>query len=256
MTIYELHIALMDGIDKYFTLSTPELTIEMRDRILNRGIEKFVKQRYGGNNTKGLGFEEIQKRSDDLSSLVEYVKPTVAGAGFIQDSKVKSINYTLPTDYWFAIWERGLITVNGCPAQIETKDCNGNSTFTANTKQISVKVTPRRHNEIETICEDPFNRPEGDEGIFRVRYKTYMSVVMDKNVTMDEYHLGYIQSFQRLKNGVSYIQTAGALNWKTLEFWFPNHTHSEIVDIAVQSTLEVIEQPRINTHIQEINTQE
>ena len=256
MTVYELHIALMDGVDKYYNLSTPEVSIEMRDRMINRGIEKFVKQRYGGTNPKGLGFEEIQKRSDDLAYLVEYVSPTLIGNGFIQKPKVKSINYQLPADYWFAIWEQGLGTIDDCPSQLVIRDCNGNETITNRTKQVVLDIKARRHNEIETICNDPHNRPEGVEGTFRVRYKDKMTIFLDKNVTLDSYNLGYIQSFQRVKNGVSYTQTAGALYWKNLEFWFPNHTHSEIVDLAVQSALEVFEQPRTQTHNQEILTQE
>jgi hypothetical protein len=247
----------MDGVDKYHNLSTPEVTIEMRDRMLNRGIEKFIKQRYGGNNVKGLGFEEIQKRTDDIRSLVEYSTLTSSGAGFIQKPTIKSVNYTLPIDYWFLIWNQGLITISGCPSQIVTIDCNGNKTYTDNTKQVAPEIKNRRHNEIETICNDPFNRPEGIEGIFTVEYKDKISVFIDNTLNLDSYQIGYIQSFQRVKNGTSYSQVStSSLYWKTLEFWFPNHTHSEIVDIAVQSALEVFEQPRTQTHIQELSSHE
>lgn len=257
MTVYELHIALMDGVDKYHNLSTPEVTIEMRDRMLNRGIEKFVKQRYGQNNTKGLGFEEIQKRTDDLRGLVEYKNLNLVGNGFIQKPKVKSINYSLPSDYWFLIWNQGIATVTGCPAQLITTDCHGNKTYTNNLEQKAVEIKNRRHNEIETICNDPFNKPENIEGLFTVEYKGYISVFMDKTISLDSYQIGYIQSFQRVKNTITYSQVStNALYWKTLEFWFPNHTHSEIVDIAVQDALEVFEQPRVQTHQNVISTQE
>lgn len=36
---------------------------------INQGILKFVKTRFTGNNYKGLGFEQTQKRIDDLRTL-------------------------------------------------------------------------------------------------------------------------------------------------------------------------------------------
>ena len=39
---------------------------------LNVGLDKFVKTRYSGVNTKGESFEQSQKRIDDLRTLVTY----------------------------------------------------------------------------------------------------------------------------------------------------------------------------------------
>lgn len=41
---------------------------------LNRGLEKFYKTRYSGINFKQKGFEQDQKRIDDLRTLVETKK--------------------------------------------------------------------------------------------------------------------------------------------------------------------------------------
>lgn len=70
MTVPEMHrrvTFLLDRINSYQadTLLTSEI-----DRALNIAQEDFVKQRYGRANKYGKGFEENQKRIDDLSNLI------------------------------------------------------------------------------------------------------------------------------------------------------------------------------------------
>ena len=63
---------------------------------LNKGLEKFWKTRYSGLNIKKTGFEQDQKRTDDLRTLVMTVV-------YNDDQIVKTDNnkysIKLPTDY-------------------------------------------------------------------------------------------------------------------------------------------------------------
>ena len=60
---FELEIAKLDD-----NLSKPQSTDT--EYWLNRGLEKFYKTRYSGINYKNTGFEQNQKRIDDLRTLV------------------------------------------------------------------------------------------------------------------------------------------------------------------------------------------
>lgn len=235
MTIYELHIRLEDGVDKQHGFTTPEFSHEQRDRALNIATERFVKQRYGGNNVKKTGFEETQKRTDDLWNLVEYVSITSGTSGFIQTDKVSTKFFILPEDYWFSIYESINYTNEAC-----------NITGFAGVKA-------RRHNEINTILKDPFNLPENDD-CFRVIQKGKLQLFYDKNITVTEYKLGYIQKFQKLEVGVTYITTnpTDLNDWRVKKFWMNDETHQEIIEIAVKYLLESVGDPRYNTSSQEI----
>jgi hypothetical protein len=63
---------------------------------LNRGLEKFWKTRYSGINYKQKGFEQNQKRIDDLRTLV--TKKSYADADITTTSK-SEYDVTLPNDY-------------------------------------------------------------------------------------------------------------------------------------------------------------
>lgn len=71
MNITEMHRAFRIGLDKTTNLSLPDFLPEEIDFWLNSAIRKFVKTRYSGNNPKAEGFEQTQKRTDDLRTLVK-----------------------------------------------------------------------------------------------------------------------------------------------------------------------------------------
>lgn len=64
----ELNV-LDDGLNKPKSMDT--------EWWLNRGLEKFWKTRYSGMNVKQTGFEQDQKRIDDLRTLVSVTDETV-----------------------------------------------------------------------------------------------------------------------------------------------------------------------------------
>ena len=250
MTIFDLHIAFQDALDKLSSSSYPEVPQEQADRYLNIGYEYFIKQRYGLSNNVRESFEATQKRVDDLSNLVVYAYLNPAGRGIIETEDVSTTLYPLPDDYWFAVIERVLL---GCVPCFEGVDR-------------SVAVQARRHNEVNTLVADPFNKPK-DRYTFRIMTSaiaigddkgSVIQLFHDKLACPKQYTLGYIQQFKKLRMGDTYqIDTPNGLNyWLTTAYWAPLHAHLEIVNIAAKAAMEAIEHPRYGTFTQEINTQE
>lgn len=80
----ELNV-LDDGLNKPKSMDT--------EWWLNRGLEKFWKTRYSGMNVKSTGFEQDQKRIDDLRTLIKTVS---IPADKISD---KQYSVSIPNDY-------------------------------------------------------------------------------------------------------------------------------------------------------------
>lgn len=72
MTVQEFHREFKIASDKVDSLQYAEFTLSERIYFLNEAILRIVKQKYSKNNVYQAGFEEIQKRTDDLKALVRF----------------------------------------------------------------------------------------------------------------------------------------------------------------------------------------
>ena len=70
MTIEQLHTEFKVFFDKVDSEAYTEFLDGEIDIMLNEAILRLVKRRYGINNIYKKGFEETQKRTDDLKELV------------------------------------------------------------------------------------------------------------------------------------------------------------------------------------------
>ena len=78
MNVNQMHIAIQQGVDKINSLQADMLLPEEIDIELNKSMSRFLNTKYGKNNKYGQGFENSQKRIDDLRTLVkEYEAPTI-----------------------------------------------------------------------------------------------------------------------------------------------------------------------------------
>lgn len=79
MNIDQMHAAVKLGLDKTEGLAYAAFEVEEIDFWLNEAIDRFIKTRYSGMNVKRESFEQSQKRTDDLRSLVKEsrIPPTV-----------------------------------------------------------------------------------------------------------------------------------------------------------------------------------
>jgi len=112
MNVNQMHIAVQQGVDKINSLQADMLLSQEIDIELNKSMSRFINSKYGKNNIYRKGFEESQKRIDDLRSLVtEYEAP----AFFKEEYRNFFIDqFKLPADYLYLVNQRSEIFKNDC----------------------------------------------------------------------------------------------------------------------------------------------
>lgn len=117
MLIKEWHIALQQELNKINSALYDVLLPQEIDMAFNKNIEMFVNQRYDHkSNRKQEGFEQSQKRTDDLKSLVRVMKgPALLGSTFQNSfSYDERTLFPLPQDYRFKVAARVKSSTKGC----------------------------------------------------------------------------------------------------------------------------------------------
>ena len=227
MTVLELHQAFKIEFDKLDSVNYPNILPEEIDFLLNESQDRFVKQRYGTNNTKRQSFEEIQKRTDDLKVLVTNIIITPQPNN--QDNiDINAQFVELPLDYWFTVQERAEITYNDCHSSLITKKVN---------------VESIRHDNFNNIINNPFEKPNTRK-VLRLMAQGFAELIHADEVTINNYYLRYIREPRRIS----------LINNTTCEL--SEHTHQEIVNDAVSIALETLESIRTRTFDPIIKNQE
>ena len=234
MTLAEKHIEFKLGLDKTDSLNYPNFEPEEIDLWLNQGQDRFVKTRYV-HDTKNETFEETQKRTDDLRTIVTEV--TLIPSAIQTPSKPNGILFELPNGtgggpdiYWFAINEE---------CEIRYEDCNGSWVD----ERTGVYAT--QHDDYDKMIDDPFNKP--NKGVvLRLMHGLWAELITDGTYTINQYFLRYIRQPIRLD----------ITNFPLMSCELAMHTHQEIVNTAVSLALENIASPRfqsnmISNHMQE-----
>lgn len=220
MTLAEAHIAFKMLLDKAASSAYPNFLPQEIDFYLNWAQDEFQKQRYGGNNYYRTAFEETQKRIDDL-------RTTVADSGTLATTVVeanKIYRVSLPSGYRFAIM-----------MQAETEKTNCDSTW--------VPVRLVQHDDLSFLLVDPFNKPDFSYPLVAFE-GPYIYIYADGTFQVNNFKLKYLKFPTRVD-----ITALPA----PIGFDFPEHTHSEIVAIAVNLVIENIESPRVATNDAKLN---
>lgn len=243
MTIGEMHTEFKisrDGIDSnvYAELQDAEI-----DFLLNEAMDRYVKTRYGQNNPYRKGFEENQKRTDDLKVLTKskFAQTTVvpyydavgdtvfrADVDDLYDDEARTIASS--DVYMFYI----KTVVDSC--KTDALDCCG-------WKRINL----HQQDDLSPIAGDPFNKPEaerpvgffedGDLFVWTVRGGVIQNVL-----------LTFIKRPVRMDLG-NYGGT-------TTDCELSEHAHKEIVQMAVDISLENLQSPRVATNEENVQKME
>ena|SRR3990167_170314 len=242
MTISEMHIYFKLLMDKEDTSGLPNFQPEAIDMFINMAQRKFVKNRYSGSTT-GLGFESIQKRTDDIRNVVESetLAPVSTATG-LYTGKAVIYNLPLSEDYWFQV-------VTG--VQNTYLDCDS----TEVTDVITVQPTTR--DRILFILNDPFNKP-------RTEYYFYSLMEGDTVLVFPETEANGIPTIGKGSGNnimgnlyMDFIRKPADVNINTLtDSELAEHTHEEIVKESVHSALESIESQRYPVFNNELLKQE
>lgn len=115
MNISEMHIAVNQGVDKIHSLQADVLLSEEIDLELNKNIMRFINQRFNpmGNKYR-QGFEQSQKRIDDLRTLLTEANLTVTFKENLLNGKIFVDVAELPDDYLYLIRQSSKVNINNC----------------------------------------------------------------------------------------------------------------------------------------------
>lgn len=227
MTVSQMHTEFKLRLDKIDASLLPNILTSEIDLVLNQAQDRFVKQRYSKTNAKHESFEETQKRTDDLKKLVRTV--TLIPSANAVDNIDSNAQFTiLPVDYWFIVQERANVTYEDCKGDDVTED---------------VEIRPIEHNEFSKVIKDPFKKPNTSK-VLRLMENGRIELVHASNVTLNSYKLRYIKEPVRISLSAS------------IDCELSAHTHTEIVDMAVQIALEYVESKRQPTFNNILNTNE
>lgn len=218
MTSAELIQAFKFGMDKFDSFGLPNFEDDEVLLLLNQAQDRFVKQRYGDTNTKKFGFEEIQKRTEDIKNIVRnsIIVPSV---NTTENISVNSQFCTLPSDYWISVQERARITYLDCLGAIVADECF---------------VEAIQHNDYNYKIGNPYTKPNTGK-ILRLMENGQIELIHSPDTTITSLHLRYIKEPVRITNLI------------TCEL--SPMVHSEIVSLAITIGLEGVESKRIGTYI-------
>lgn len=279
MNIGEMHIAFSIGVDKIDSKQVPPFEDEEIDLLLNQGQDRFVKQRYQGNNAYRTSFEQTQKRIDDLRTIVvrEYgLVGLFAGEANVYD-------FTVPRDYDYLTNLRLYVGRAKCGKKFSDTDSstgkvrehiitnhrslladflvlqNGISGLQGvglNDVDIEfewVRGTQTQHDDLGQLLSDPFNKPEFNDPLYLFEGEKILFYA-NKDFAISLVEITYIRKLKRLTSFPQEIIDDPVKFTDICEL--PAHVHQEIINISVQLTLENIESPRWQTQKIENTTME
>jgi len=217
-----MHVEFKLLMDKGDSLDAPGFLEEEIDRFLNMSQDRFVSKRAFGNNPRRTSFEEDQKRRDDLRTLI--VEFSDSSFTVTSANKPNGVFIQLPSDYRHAINEETIL---------QDKEL----------KEHRVGVKPITHDRYNKIIDDPFNKPKKTSA-YRLDYGSfdtneYFEIITGDNITLLQYFLRYIKEPPQIGVDQDCI--------------LADHTHREIVRMAVLDSLENVEQPRYQSSKIELN---
>ena len=123
-----MHIAIQQGVDKINSLQADMLLPQEIDIELNKSMSRFLNTKYGKNNKYGQGFENSQKRIDDLRTLVkEYSAPTIYKEQY--NNNIWIDQFRLPSDYLYLVNQRSEVFINNCNSISFSVDDNSPTSY-------------------------------------------------------------------------------------------------------------------------------
>ena len=233
---FERRLQLMDPE----LVRTNKLNSDTIFSFINEAIDKFYKTRYSGINYKSQGFEQSQKRIDDLRTLVRTKT-------FVDEIVSQGDEYyvTLPEDYTILLGDRvGILPLPG-----ETNDCWQVDEYDqyivkyGDTIEASVETLDRQLNNslsehlLKYCTARPLRTIQGNE----------IHLYTDGNYQVSEYTITYLSKPE-------YLDSKNITNTEYTSL--PEHTHMEIVKMAVQLYLATKPMEHYSAYSAEVQTME
>jgi len=211
MTIKDMHYDFKKKLNKVDSQQNRNLLIPEIDWSLNEAQELFVKMIAEPRMKSYLGFEKSQRNTDDIRTLVVNNK-TLTMTNPLPGYK----SYNLPEDYWHFVSATSEIVKGNCEAK--------------------ARVYIRQQ-------DDDFENSPFDKSSFE--WRTLNAVFVDNRLRVYNDDFGIKEMYLNYIKKPSYIHNAedfqsgeyrlpnGTLLTGSVDCELPEHTHREIVDIAV-----------------------
>lgn len=207
------------------SLSHPSFLSAEKDEFINLAIREIIKTRFSGRNPMGKGFQQNQKRTDDLRTVVKtqsYFEDQMSH--YIDNiSDINSYTIDYPSNYWFTVGENVYISSNN---ESWPKDSGNNPIMKAcDVTECTIdNITSRINNSLsEHRLHNNTAKP--------LRLQTEEGVILysDNNYYIFQYDLVYIQKPEKF--------TRTTLNENDEYTGLPEHIHDEIISYAVRLAL-------------------
>lgn len=216
MTIDQYHKEFQLFMDKVDSQALPEFLPKEIDILLHEAEVRTVKQAYGPNNIYKAGFQEVQKRTDDLNTLVKTVEIS---------ADINSNSFTLPEDYLFYLRSRIKVTNERIP-------------------EVYTGVSLVRLDHLNEVLSDPFNKSRISEPVIYFTDGKIFADTNDDAFKVTRLMLTYLK----------YPKRVDRLNGVSSEL--PEEKQREALQLAVRIALGSIESPRVAEQNQQLGTVE
>lgn len=225
MTTQEFHTNIDIELDKTLDFEYPYILPEQKDYWLNKAQGRIIKQRMYPQNPNQKGFEENQKRIEDLRTLIKesgVLTPATSGTKY---------TITLPNDYLYLVRHRCNTIDSTCGAK--------------NVGGLLIK-----QEFVNQMLKDPFWKPSAEEPLYyfignNIVYETQSTYTLSNTV------LTYIKQPNKIQLGSQYTDIT-----EDIECELPIQLHQEILDLTVSMLLENIESQRYQTNLNELTKTE
>lgn len=239
-----MHREVKISLDKVDSASLPEISPSELDFYLNEAINRFTKTRYGRNNVYKRGFEEIQKRTEDLKALVKTRYVALTKHELYDDAKLN-------------VYKADVSTMYNVVNDIRVLDSNVEYMFFSKAKVLItkgdcsnwVKCELSQHDDFTAIANDPFNAALVYKPIIFFEDGDILIQSVDGCVVSD-FLLTFIKTPSKVYVGtypLPGVPFTGPVPEVTCDL--STHTHKEIVQLAVTIILENIGSPRVQSQI-------
>ena len=224
------------------TIKENKLSSDTIYSLLNEAVDKFWKTRYSGLNVKQTGFEQDQKRTDDLRTLVKTA--TFKDTQITKDGSIYKIE--LPKDYNILLSDTaGIAPLDGTSPKCWQKDEKGN---------YIVKHSDTIEAKLETIDSQLANSLS--EHILQYSTAKPLRLVKENNIFLytDGKYKVNDYTIQYLKKPTIIKFDEFSINENYIDL--PEHTHIEIVKLAVQLYLSTKATNNYSQYSNEVATME
>ena len=234
MNVATMHRELDITLDKVDSSAYPEFLIGEKDYFLTEAQHRIVKTKYGGNNVYRTGFEQSQKRSDDIKNLVVSRFAQVS----VSPHYVEVGDNIYKADLNSLFTSEDLSTVSDSEYMFYIKSA-------AKTCYISKanccgyhKVKLVQQDDISSISGDPFNKPTPERPIIFFEDGGIL-IWGGKDATIESFMVTFIRRPKDIN--------LGGYDGPEQDCELSEHVHKEIVQLAARIALESIESPRQQT---------